>query len=247
MPDRNMLESLEEGFVFRVSRFFFLFLIVVLMLTVLGGAGFFIWGLLPVAPPDAAKAVTVTAKDVQQYIARNPVETPIAETPSALTSATSEAADQATFEALMDSLRQLLPADTYPWDEVYSETGEAITEKGINNFLRELFEPYNANGEMIPPLQSLVGVLGAFEGKERLQSLKAFVKLYRERLTAIREGEQVVQAEYENKQTEKMFASTSGGMIVASAIAGMAFTAMFLVLLSVQRSIKKLVEKQSAQ
>jgi hypothetical protein len=245
MSDRSMLESLEEGFVFRVSRFFFLFLIVFLMLTVIGGVGFFVWGLLPIAPPDAAKTVTISAKDVQQYLAGNPAEGTQSQAPASTSSESSEAADQATYEALMDSLRQLIPAETYPWEERYTATGE--TEKGVNDYLRELFESCNGYSEMLAPLRSLVGVVGAFEEKDRFQSLNAYVQLYRNKQAAIKEGEQAVQSEYENKQTEKMFASTTGGMVVASAIAGVAFTAMFLVLLSVQRNIKKLVEKQIAQ
>jgi len=129
---------------------------------------------------------------------------------------------------------------------VYSESYE-LKERGINNYLRELMEPYNETSEMIAPLRSLIGVLAAFEGEQRLLSLKAFVKLYRERYAAQTEAAQSAQSEFENSQSEKMIASTTGGMIVVSAITGMAFTAMFLVLLSVQRNIKKLVEKQSKE
>ena len=243
----SLLESVEEGFVFRVSRGFFLVAIVLLMLTILGGAAFFIWGLLPAGPPPTAKEIALSEKDVRDYIA-NPTPAPAAQ--STAPSASTEAQDASMFEMQMTSLRELLPAESYPWDEVYSTVGEGadmhmeVTERGITNELKDLFEPYNGYSEMLPPLRSLVGMLRAFEGKERLQALKAFVKLYREKQTKQKDAEQTAMAEYENRQTEKMFASTSGGMVVLSAVAGMAFTAMFLVLLSVQRNIKKLVEKQ---
>jgi hypothetical protein len=251
MSDRGFLESLEEGLVFRISRFFFLLIVVLLMFTVLGGIGYLFWGYLPTTAPLPSKHTDLTKAEIVKYLATNPVES--ASSPAASPAAAGDQAEatQKQFGILVDSIHALLPLDTYPWDEVRTTVGEGmdqqsvVTEKGVDNLLREFFEPYNGYEEMTPPARNLVAVLSQFGAKERMKPLKAFVKLYREHAASVKEAEQTAQSAFENASMEKSLARTTGLMIVAAAIAGMAFTAIYLVLLSMQRNIKKMAgEKQ---
>jgi hypothetical protein len=276
MTHDSALDKLEEGIVFRVSRSFFLVLVLIAMLGVVAAVFYLLWAITPTTKdtvtrdPDP-KPVLLTTKDIKEAmnkpkVTRGETATTTAE---AKTSEKTEAdQNQLKFQSLLDTLRILLPSRLYSWQssgywtypygrEMYNYYQKEdyrkwnVTEAGITDKLKEFYVGVSEYKEAIAPLEQLCKVLREFPEDQRLAPFTTFMDLYIERQAEykrrLNENEESYQsrvseanAKYESTTASKAVAKYQSLIAVGSGITSVAFLAIFLVLLSVQRNIKKL-------
>ncbi|HEY6951707.1 MAG TPA: hypothetical protein VI758_04830 [Bacteroidota bacterium] len=241
MERSGLLETLEEKVVFRVSRFFFLTLAIISMLALLIGVFYLGWSLTPSTRGQDPKPLVITAADVKQHIETTKGVQPATGTMSADTAALMEGER---FNSYIDTLRQLLPSPVYSWDA--SETlsgGQYVSDPGIAQRLDEFSRNFADYRESNIALSQLCSVLREFPPEGRLKPLESFIALYTEQLPLHKEKVDKVESDFQENQLQKASGKYESLVVIASAISTMAFLAIFLVLLSVQRNIKMLAAK----
>lgn len=249
MASNSILDKLEEGIVFRISRTFFLVLVLIGMLATIAGFVYFIWGAIPTAKePVAALAkpdsIVLTVADIRAAMTGSDAKAVEGQAAESAGTPEETGADQnqQRFEAQIDSLKLLLPAGLYSWE----------SEGGISVRLGEFFNQFSVYSEAIAPLEQLCGILREFPEDQRLAPFNSFLGLYSTRLTdykrRLAEAEEEFQSqdvaaesEYTSAATEKAMAQYQGLIAVGLGIASVAFLGISLVLLSVQRNLKLLV------
>lgn len=260
-----LLDSLEEKAIFRWSRFFYHLLVAIGGFGVLGGLLILLYSLTPtfkdtINPKPEPAPVKVTAEAVKAALQ------PKVESAVTTTSKSGDSPQQAPtkqenprLQAAMDKLKSLLPEDTYKWESerVFVRRmffgGEWQTKDvGIKGRIKELLSIYEKDvGRQVEVLENLAVALAQFEVADRLAPLKAFIKLQRDQEKARRESIRQNQAEYEVAvgQAEGSYQLTvaqkaatryMGLIVVGSGAAAIAVLAIFLVLLSIQREVKRL-------
>jgi hypothetical protein len=248
MASISILDRLEEGIVFRVSRSFFVVLVLIAMIGIVAGLVYFLWGITPtsketvVRDPDP-RAVVLTSDDIRAAMNRPETEQ-VENRGTAATTATDEKTEndlnQQRCGALVDTLRLLLPGSLYPWES-----------DGISGKLDELFNEVSGYAEAIAPLEQLCRVLREFPEDQRLAPFNAFAALYskrqaeyKRRLAEIVESHQfrtvAADSAYESTLLNKSVAKYQGLIGIGMGIASVASLAIFLVLLSIQRNLKSL-------
>lgn len=168
------------------------------------------------------------------------------------------------YGAILDTLETLLPAAIYTWEskgawrtDYWGNRREWITtETGIFKRLDMLTSGIEDRAEVERVLRGLIGVLREFPEKERLDPLRIYVQMFQNKYAAYKnalaENEAVYQAQlaeaeakYQAALAEKKVRRYQGGVVAGSGIASVAFLAIFLVLLSMQRSLHRM-EKDRA-
>jgi hypothetical protein len=149
--------------------------------------------------------------------------------------------EESKFNNYVDTLRQLLPAPTYSWDakESFVE-GQYVTDIGIAQRMTDFTRNFTDTHESNVALEQLCSVLREFPQEGRLKPLEAFIELYTEQSAAHKEKLDKVEADFQENLMTKASGKYESLIVIASAISTMAFLAIFLVLLSVQRNIKML-------
>lgn len=276
MSQKSILEKLEEGFVFRISRSFFLILVILAMLGILSGIFYLVWSFLPTSKefvmkdPDP-KPVLITVKDIKSAMS-SPIATEVHKSSPAFSAQELEIKpdlDSVRFMALIDTLNILLPSSLYSWQSTgywtypygqqlyeYYHTDEYrrwnVDKPGISDQLRELFSGTSSVKDAVVPLKQLCKVLVAYPETNRLKPFNTFIDLYQERqaeyIRTIKQNEDnyqfklsEVNSKYEATVLNKSIAKLQSLIIIGSGIASVAFLAIFLVLLSMQRNLKELV------
>lgn len=249
MASISILDRLEEGIVFRVSRSFFVVLVLIAMIGIVAGLVYFLWGITPTSKETVVRdpdphAVVLTSDDIRAAMNRPETEQ-IENLGTAATKASDEKTEvdlnQQRFEALVDTLRLLLPDSLYPWE----------SEAGISGKLGELLNETSGHAEAIVPLEQLCRVLREFPEDQRLAPFNAFTNLYskrqaeyKRRLAEIEESHQLrtvaADSAYESTLLDKSVAKYQGLIGIGVGIASVAGLAIFLVLLSMQRNLKRL-------
>ncbi len=249
MSSHSALDKFEEGFVFRISRTFFLVLIILAMLGIVGGLIYFLWGVSPTSKESTKQDASLqppvlTAADIRTAMSHPGMEQP-GSSSSAATAETSEKPDSsaAQYQALMDTLNALLPALMYP--------PEAISDK-----LSTFTFAFSGYAETVGPLRQLCSVLREFPEDQRLAPFNTFMELYPERYTqfkrrleehesGLQSGATEAEARYETTLAEKSMAVYQGLIAVGLGVAFVAFLSIYLVLLSMQRNLKQLAARQT--
>jgi hypothetical protein len=241
MEKAGLLEKLEEKVVFRVSRYFFLTLAIISMLVLLIGVFYMGWSLTPSTRGQDPKPVLLTASDVKQHMeTKKNVPSASAVTPASPTADMEESK----FNSYVDTLRQLLPSPTYSWDAKESLVeGQYVTDVGIAQRMTDFTRNFTDTHESNVALEQLCSVLREFPQEGRLKPLEAFIELYTEQAAAHKEKLDKVEADYQENLMSKASGKYESLIVIASAVSTMAFLAIFLVLLSVQRNIKMLGTK----
>jgi hypothetical protein len=238
----GMLEKLEEKIVFRMSRFFFLTLAFISFLVLVIGIVYLGWTLTPSTRGQDPKPVTISASDIRQHI----TTTQGMPTPTTTSSSdTSAAQEEARFNSYVDTLRLLLPFPEYSWDAKGDYVGGqyVTTDVGINQRMADFNRNFADYRESNAALSQLCNVLREFPEDARLKPLDSFIAMYTEQSTAHKEKFDKVESEYQENLMQKASGKYESLVIIASAISTMAFLAIFLVLLSMQRHIKALASK----
>jgi len=273
MERKSLFEKLEEGFVFRVSRSFFLILVMLAMLGIVAGAFYLIWGLLPVTKevvrkePDP-KPLVLRTGDIKNAM-KTPKTTEVTKTSTEgkINDTKKEPdRDKIRFEALYDTLKVLLPSKIYSWESAghwiypygrslyeYSPREDyrkwIVDKPGITDRIKELLSGITEYKDGIAPIEQLCVILRDFSETDRLKPLSTFVDLYLEKKAeydrTIKQNEDNYQlktseanSKYETTIMQKSMAKIQSLIIVGSGIASVAFLAIFLVLLSMQRNMK---------
>ncbi len=242
MEHPGMLEKLEEKFVFRMSRFFFLALAFISALVFLIGVIYLGWTFTPSTRGQDPKPVLVSASDVRQHVATTKGIQPASTTTPTDTSAGME---EARFNSYVDTLRQLLPSTTYSWEAKSDFSGGQFvtTDVGITQRMTDFTKNFTDTHETNVALAQLCSVLREFPQEERLKPLESFIEMYTEQSAAHKEKLDKVESEYQENLMQKATGKYESLVVIASAVSTMAFLAIFLVLLSVQRNIKMLASK----
>jgi hypothetical protein len=242
MEKPGLLERLEEKIVFRMSRYFFLTLACISSLVFLIGVFYLGWTLTPSTRGQDPKPVLISASDVRQHVATTKSIQPASITTPTDTSAGME---ESRFNSYADTLRQLLPFPTYSWDAKSDFSGGqyVTTDVGITQRMTDFTKNFTDTHETNLALAQLCSVLREFPQEERLKPLEAFIEMYAEQSAAHKEKMDKVEAEYQENLISKASGKYESLVVIASAISTMAFLAIFLVLLSVQRNIKMLASK----
>lgn len=280
MTHNSTFDKLEEGIVFRVSRTFFLVLVLIAMLGVLAAVLYLLWGITPTTKetvtrdPDP-KPVLLTSADIREAISKpksKRVETAASTQEAKSSEQTKADQNQIKFQSLLDTLRILLPSRLYSWQssgywtypygrEMYNYFQKEdyrkwnVTEAGITDKLKEFYTGVSDYSEAIIPLEQLCNVLREFPESQRLAPFNTFIDLYVERQTEykrrLNENEESYQArineanaKYESTVASKTVAKYQGLIAAGSGVASIAFLAIFLVLLSMQRNIKQLATQK---
>ncbi len=240
MEHHSFLEKVEEGLVFRISRSFFLILALLAMLGTLAGLFLIAWGVLPVSKEVVMKEadpkpVLVTSADVKAAM-----NAPKSNVPQQTLTQPGEAANknetdttQQEFYSLADTLASLVFVDkpTLQNDFLGDDSVKRV--------------------ELVRLVRQLCSALRDFPEKERQEALGKFLDLYNERETEYNQKIQENQQNYESRidEANAKYDSTMAGksatkyqgfVAAGSGVASVAFLAIFLVLLSMQRSLKRL-------
>jgi hypothetical protein len=158
----------------------------------------------------------------------------------------------------LDSLETLLPAAIYSWepkgyyDRNYWGQGNYVTtDAGIFKRLESLTDGMSAATDISRAVGQLCTVLKAFPENDRIEPLKTFIQVYRTKLAAYNRqltendalyNAQLAEAEakYAADQALKKTRRYQGALVAGSGLASVALLGIFLVLLSMQRNIRKL-------
>jgi hypothetical protein len=242
MEHPGMLEKLEEKIVFRVSRYFFLTLAIISMLVLLIGVFYLGWTLTSSTRGQDPKPVLISASDVRQHIATTKGVQPASTLPLADSTGGLE---ESRFNNYVDTLRQLLPSTTYSWEAKSDFSGGqfATTDVGITQRMTDFTKNFTDTHETNVALAQLCSVLREFPQENRLKPLESFIEMYTEQSAAHKEKLDKVESEYQENLMQKASGKYESLVVIASAVSTMAFLAIFLVLLSVQRNIKMLASK----
>jgi hypothetical protein len=242
MEHPGMLEKLEEKIVFRMSRFFFLTLAFISFLVLLIGIVYLGWTLTPSTRGQDPKPVTISASDIRQHMTTTQG---MPSSPATAISDTSAAQEEARFNSYVDTLRLLLPLSTYSWEAKGDYVGGqyVTTDVGINQRMTDFNRNFSDYRESNAAISQLCSVLREFPEEGRLKPLDSFIAMYSEQSTAHKEKMDKVESEYQENLMQKASGKYESLVVIASAISTMAFLAIFLVLLSVQRNIKTLASK----
>ena len=232
MQKQSTIDRLEEKFLFQVSRYFFLALAMISMLVLLVGVLYFGWSVVPVNRVPYPKEVTLTAKDVKDNL-KSMSQTEHQASESNSNADNSNDPDQAKFRSYIYTLRQLMPQPEYLWDGSWYEIG--ITQR-LTNFAGEFRDMQECN----QAFAQLCSILRAFPEKERLEPLESFMQLYLQKRNDRAEQIKKIDSDYTLSMAAKAVGKSGSLVVVVSAISTMAFLALFLVLLSVQRNITKI-------
>ncbi|HEX9005666.1 MAG TPA: hypothetical protein VF889_00130 [Bacteroidota bacterium] len=247
MPSHSALDKFEEGFIFRISRTFFLVLIILAMLGILGGLIYFLWGVSPTSKVSAKQETALqlpvlTAADIRTAMSHPAMEQSGA--PASGTETTEKPDSSAVqYQALMDTLNALLPAPEYP--------PEAISDK-----LSTFTFAFSGYAEAVGPLRQLCSILREFPEEQRLAPFNTFMEVYPERFaqykrrleerqSGLQSGATEAETRYETTVAEKSMAVYQGLIAVGLGIAFVAFLSIYLVLLSMQRNLQQLASRQA--
>ena len=241
MVNPGLLDKLEEKVVFRMSRYFFVGLCFISALVFLTGVFYFGWSLTPSTRGEDVKPLSITAADVKQHIATTKSVQPSTSGAEAIPGADLE---EAKFNSNVDTLRILLPSTIYSWEGKSGFSGsEFVTDVGIGQRLNDFTRSFSDTHESNVALAQLCSVLREFPEDGRLKPLESFIALYTEKMPLHKEMVDKAESEYQENMMQKTSGKYESLVVIASAISTMAFLAIFLVLLSVQRNIKSLASK----
>jgi hypothetical protein len=168
------------------------------------------------------------------------------------------------YGAILDTLESLLPATIYTWESKGGWRSDRwgyrrewmTTETGIFKRLETLTSGIENSAEIERALRGLCDVIRTFPEKERLEPLKIYVQIFQNRYSAYKsalvENEAVYQAKlaeaeakYQVSLAEQKVRRYQGTVVAGSGIALVAFLAIFLVLLSMQRSLHRMEKGMS--
>ncbi|HUI31805.1 MAG TPA: hypothetical protein VLX91_16470 [Candidatus Acidoferrales bacterium] len=244
MEKQTTLDRLEEKILFRVSRFFFLSLAMISMLVLLIGAIYLAWSLIPVNRAPDPRDVILTAKDVRENLESNGNAGNLASTENA-NAENSKTPDELKLDSYIDTLKQLMPPPEYSWDAKGYYTKDAFsqyvtTDIGLTQRLKDFTDQLSDVEESNQALSQLCSVLREFPQDGRLKPLESFTELYLQKRNDRFELVKSIDSQYETALAEKVAGKSESLIVIVSAVSTMAFLAIFLVLLSVQRSIKNL-------
>jgi hypothetical protein len=175
--------------------------------------------------------------------------------------------DKIKYQQLCESIKILFPENLYTWKSkghwyypyaiIRSTYGKKwiVDKHGVEDIILSVLNGESEYKKGIIILEQLFDVLKSFPDKERLEPLQTFAMLYNDRKydyeKLVRENEMRYEdklneatSNYEKTIAEKSAARYKGMLISGGGIASIASLAIFLVLLSVQRNIKKLVLKE---
>lgn len=172
--------------------------------------------------------------------------------------------DEQRFQAAEEKLKALLPEAKYKWESTkvlvssgfFGAREWRTTYLGVTKRLVDLIASYHSTARRAEVLESLAAVLAQFDEAERLEPLKAFIKLHREAEKA-RQAEiaknkseykaEVAQAEmaYQQTELEKQLKRYQGLIAFGAGLASVAVIGIFLVLLSIQREVRKIASAGS--
>lgn len=248
MEKKNTLENIEEKIVFRISRLFFLTLVIISMLVIVTGLFYLIYGFSsttnPIGPYEAK--ISITSSEVTKIMNDSSSQQANEQSNISINQLQEqEDPDKIIFDEYVDTLKVLLPESIYSWepkdiylDGQYSETDIGITQR-VNNFLETL----NGYKEYNNAFESLCGLIRNYPEDKRLKPLVVFIDLYKQKLEALKESQTKAEQEYQETIMNKEMAKYQSMIAIGAAVSAMAFLAIFLVLLSMQRNIKLLSKK----
>lgn len=273
MGRSSFLDPVEDRVIFRISRYFYHVLVTLAAVTTLGGALFLLVGLAPAIKervdrkpdPPAVKITTDAVKTALQ--SSPPVQPATRKTPTSQPPASQSEEeypqrekDIARLKSALNRPRILLPEPLYKWKDTaaqirqmspYGRPDLRPPAIGIERRLHDLTMIYEAPARRAEVLEDLAAVLQDFQLQDRLEPLKAFVRLHRDaektRRAETRKNEAdykkqlaLVEADYQTRLTTKQLKRYTGMIVAGSGIASIALIGMFLVLLSIQREVKKI-------
>jgi hypothetical protein len=259
---RAVLDLLEEKFVFRVSRGFFLLAAIVALLIIAGGVYYAQQGLRHaepriVTPAQVPDAVTVTPADVAARILAKKATNTGKETRRSGASTLSKRDEaQAKYGDWLDSLEVLLPEKLYTWSKVvgyydypYLQIGYHTKDIGFVYKLLEQLTDGLSREETDQALQQLCAVLREYPPKERREPFETYVDLYdagsSQRKLEIaaaeakyRSDKEAAEAAYFAQVAALKTQRTQGLAAVGIGVAAIAMTGVLLVLLAIYRHLK---------
>ena len=266
---KRVFDLLEERVVFSFSRTFWTLVVAVSTVAVLVGVYYFLSGFrlpqkMAVVREDDPSVVEVRFDDVQGEIDRSRDEErtgkTFAEIPPSPEMSKRERWLQR-YGSWIDSLEALLPPSVYTWEKIvgyyeypYFRIGYKTKDMGFVWKHLEAIENLHWQPEAVTAaLKQLCAVLSRFREKERKEPLEVFVRLYQERdfarkaqIAAIQTRYELelqqAQATYDSTQVARKAQRRDGAMTVAGAFIAVAMTGLLLVLLSIQRYVRRLVE-----
>lgn len=247
MENFNVMEKLEEKIVFRISRLFFLTLAIISMVTIIWGIAYVFSASTPPEPLQEPKPVVVQSFDIQDAINQANMSETSNSPSSSEQSKESNQPENIRFDKYIKTLKLLLPESKYSWQEKGFYTGNyynqryVVSDIGITRRLNAFVKNFDGQKEYNDALSQLCVALEKFPGDQRLIPLTTFLALYVEQLKKYEESKRILKEEYQESIAAKKNARYVGLIVVGSALSSMAFLGIFLVLLSIQRNIKRFI------
>lgn len=223
----NLLEQLENKFVFKFSWVYFWVLVAISILGIITSTLFILYGISPTIKGRAPKfkppeEVRIALKDVENALKPPeekppvPIKEPEKQEPpqEKKTAVKEESPEEIKLKEKLEGIKALFPEPQYRWETTYKKVCTyswgrecynwevRVDKRGIKDTINSLLKPHKSPSEKIAVLDEMIEILKAFPEETRRDALSAYSKLRREREKERKEKLREIQSAIDKKISE---------------------------------------------